>query len=348
MELKKYLDDLAGRINDNVENDLRENWVKFLKGNFSGQYFKPVRNKKIPPEVEWPEVSINEALEDYDKMALQQFNGCSELLKNGSGNFMAVRCNYGTSIIPSLFDVELFIMDEKLDTLPTSKPLSGGKEDVKKLVEKGIPDINKNLGEKVLAMGEYFQDLINEYTEFKKHVFLYHPDLQGPMDICEVIWGSSLFLDINDEPQLVHDFLEIITQTYINFMKAWEEIVPFNDQYNVHWGLLHQGNIMLRDDSAMNFSPEMFNEFIRPYDQRLLNELEGGAIHFCGKGDHYIESLSEMDKVYAINMSQPEYNNMETIYKNTVDKGIKIIGFHQETAEKAVAGGRDLKGEVQC
>ena len=96
----------------------------------------------------------------------------------------------------------------------------------------------------------------------------------------------------------------------------------------------------------MNLSPEMFEEFVEPYDQRLLDEFNGGVIHFCGKGDHYSYRFPEMNGLHAINMSQPEYNNMETIYKNTVDRGIKIIGFNRQTAELALEQGRDLHGNV--
>ena len=105
---------------------------------------------------------------------------------------------------------------------------------------------------------------------------------------------------------------------------------------------------MLRDDSAMNLSSDMFNEFIRPYDQRLLDEFGGGAIHFCGRGDHYIAALSAMDGVHAIHLSQPECNKMDTIYANTVDKGIRIVGLDLAAAESAIASGRDLHGQVHA
>jgi uroporphyrinogen-III decarboxylase len=166
------------------------------------------------------------------------------------------------------------------------------------------------------------------------------------MDICEVVWGSSMFYALYDQPDLVHELLEIVTQTYLNFMHAWTDIVPFRQRGNAHWGLFHQGNIMLRDDSAMNLSPAMFDAFIRPYDQRLLDQFGGGAIHFCGKGDHFIASMSEMEGLYAVNMSQPEYNDMETMYAHTVDKGIKLVGLDRTAAQAAVAAGRDLRGQV--
>ena len=54
-----------------------------------------------------------------------------------------------------------------------------------------------------------------------------------------------------------------------------------------------------------------------------------------------------MDGVYAVNMSQPEYNDMERIFQNTVDRGIALIGFQRQAAEAALGRGRDLQGLVQ-
>jgi hypothetical protein len=91
----------------------------------------------------------------------------------------------------------------------------------------------------------------------------------------------------------------------------------------------------------MNISPEIYREFSAPYDQKLLDYYDGGIVHFCGRGDHYIDIMSELDGLYGINMSQPECNDMEKIYKNTVDKGIKILGFShgRALADKDRPGG---------
>ena len=92
----------------------------------------------------------------------------------------------------------------------------------------------------------------------------------------------------------------------------------------------------------------MFDEFIRPYDQRVLTEFGGGAIHFCGRGEHFIASMGEVEGLHAIAMSQPELNDMETIYRHTVDRGIKLIGFSRPAAEAAVKRSRNLHGHVHC
>jgi len=105
---------------------------------------------------------------------------------------MAVRSNYGTAILPSLFGVELFIMPNEADTLPTNHPLPGGINRIKDLVHNGLPSNRAGLGAKTLEMAEYFQSLLADYPKLKEYVHHYHPDIQGPMDVCELLWGSGL------------------------------------------------------------------------------------------------------------------------------------------------------------
>ena len=363
--IEKYLADLEARIDCGVEERLFAEWKAFVDGAFDGAIFSPRRARRSPPGVAWPRVSVNAALEDADLMALQQLRACSAALAEGSGALMAVRCNYGTGIMPTLFGAKLFVMDEAMDTLPTSIPL-GGLDDatadgatqvtdvsraasaIKALLDRGVPDPHTGLGGKVLAMAERYRELLEPYPKVRRYVHIYHPDMQGPMDICELLWGSGLFVALLEAPDLVKALLELVTETYIRFMRAWTDLVPFADGYNVHWAMLHKGNIMLRDDSAMNLSPRMFETFIQPYDGRLLRELGGGALHFCGRGDHYIEKAAEMEGLYAINMSQPEYNKMDVIFDHTVEKGIPIIGLPRAAADEALARGRDLQGRVHC
>jgi len=167
------------------------------------------------------------------------------------------------------------------------------------------------------------------------------------MDVVELLWGSNIFTDIIMEPQKVKDLMDLITETYIQLMKKWNsEFTQYYDDMSVHWGLMQPGHVMIRDDSATNFSPDLVQEFILPYDQRILNEFKGGAIHYCGNGTHFIEDMCNMDYLQAIQLSQPDYNDMDVIFDNTVDKGIKLLGLREDGIEHARLKGRSLKGQV--
>lgn len=363
--IEAYLEDLERRIDPEVEDNLWQEWVGFVNGEFSGDIFSPKRGRQAPAGLEWPHVPVNMALASYEQMALQQLGACSQALEVGSGAVMAVRSNYGTGIIPTLFGAELFVMDLETDTLPTTVPLGGmdttnleaslgqadttrAAEAVKRLLDRGIPDRHTALGGKVLEMAATYQEMFARYPKVRRYVHIYHPDMQGPMDICELLWGSSLFMALIEAPELVTALLELVTETYIAYMDAWTEFVPFESGPAVHWAMVHKGNIMLRDDSAMNLSPRMFDRYIKPYDGRLLRHYGGGGIHFCGRGDHYIKTASEIEGLTTINMSQPEYNDMDVIFDHTVEKGINIVGLPRDAAEAALARGRDLRGRVHC
>ena len=342
--LEKYLNDLEHRIDPSTEDKLFNDWKAFCDGKIMTEIFVPRRDRKFPPTIEWPEVSINSALGNYELMALQQLKICSDALKDGSGALLNIRCNYGTGILATVFGAELFLMEERLNTLPTGKPVRN--QDIEEITEKGIPDLENGLGKNVFEMARNFNEWMTNYPNIRRYVRIFHPDLQGPMDICELLYGSDLFTDLIEKPELIKKLLGLITATYTAFMNKWCQLVPFDQEYSTHWSMLHRGHIMLRDDSAMNLPPEMFEEFVRPHDQQLLLAFDGGAIHFCGRGDHFIERASQMEKLYAINMSQPEYNDLETIFRNTVDKNIKLLALKREVAEDAVRKGRDLRNCV--
>jgi hypothetical protein len=363
--IEKHLQDLECRIDPQVEESLFEQWRAFADGRLEEGIFAPRRPGPSPALVDWPHVLVNDALDDCEAMALQQLEQCSKALAEGSGALLAVRCNYGTAILPSLFGGELFLMDRDIDTLPACRPLVGGAEAVKRLVDQGPPDLDAGLGATTFRMGQYFKRLFSRYPRLSKHVHIYHPDLQGPMNVCEMLWGSPLYVDLYDKPDLVRDFLSLITETYIRFMRRWNEMrvdscqltdrsklrtdnYELTTSHAVHWSMLHRGRIMVRDDAATNLSPAMYDNFVRPFDQRLLDELGGGAIHFCGRGDHLIAQLGQLSGIHAVNTTQPALNNTETIFANTIDRQINLLGFEREVADQALQRGRPLHGRVHC
>ena len=98
----------------------------------------------------------------------------------------------------------------------------------------------------------------------------------------------------------------------------------------------------------MNISGELYREFGMEYDQKVLDAFGGGGIHFCGRGDHYIEYVSQLRGLYAVDVAQQEYNDMDKIYKHTLGKGIQLLALSSGTVEKAIRAGWDLNGKVRC
>ncbi len=348
MKLSYYtlsiLNDIENRLDEETEENFENSWRDFLNDKCKYEIFTPKRNKVSKAGTEIKSININDAIKDSDLMLANELNLVSKSLSAYS-NTLAIRANYGTGILSSLFGPEIFIMPYNANTLPTTKAFNDN-DRIRDILEKGIPDIYSGFGKKVFETGEMYKEVLLKYPNINKYVHVYHPDLQGPLDICELLWGCDMFYTMYDDPDMVHSLLSLITDTYIKFMDKWSELFPLKDDISAHWTIMFKGNIMLRNDSAMNLSPELYKEFALPYDSKLLEYYGGGAIHFCGRGDHYIETMSNIPDLYGINMSQPQLNDMEKIYRNTVDKGIKIIDFSRAYAERDVIRTGGFKGRV--
>lgn len=342
--LRGCLEDLERRIDADDEERLLSEWRRFADGGHPGEGFAPRRAKPLPPGTAWPRVGVNEAFADPVAMALQQFGGCSDRLAAGDGLLMCVRCNYGTCILPSLFGAELFLMSEAADTLPANRPLP--EDALTRALDGGVPDPRTGLGARVLDTAAFLQDIMAPYPKVRRFVRLYHPDLQGPLDAAELLRGGALFLEMLEDPDRVDRLLALVTDAYAGLMDAWVAMVPFDPAHNVHWGYLHRGALMIRDDSSTNLSPELVARFVAPHNGRLMARYGGGAAHFCGRGDHIAGVLAGVPGVYALNSSQPEMNDLERLFAATIDRGVCLLGFPEALAREAASAGRPLRGLV--
>lgn len=345
--LQKYLEDLEARINPDVEEDLFKQWTDFWSERTSTPLFIPRRRAAAPSKLEWPKIKINDAILDpsFETMLLAQLGAVNTALADGNGLHLAIRANYGTGILPSLFGVGIFMMERELDTLPGTLAVAGGGEAIKKLIAAGIPDLNGGQGEAVFGCTRYFQKMLADYPKLSRYCRIYHPDLQGVFDVCEVVWGSEVFFAIYDAPDLVKAFMQLVTDTYIAFIERWFELVPPAEDYNIHYGWVHRGKIRLSLDSCMNLSPATYEEFVKPYDAQLLARF-GGVVHSCGKVDHFTPLLCGLAGYHGFHLSQPEYNDMETVYRSTIDRGVKVLSLRNQTAQQALDAGRDLRRSV--
>lgn len=337
MKISEYtislLDDIERRIDEEAEEDFQSQWQNFWDGKTNEKVFVPCRKKLSDPGVELKRININDALDDLDLMLARELCDLSRRLSKKTPA-LGIRANYGTGIMTSLFGAEIFEMPRETDTLPTTKSFNDT-DKIRDIVEKGMPRLDNALGGRVFEFGELCAEVFEKYPKIKRYVQIYHPDTQGPLDIAELLWGGEMFYEMYDDPDFVHDVMRLVTDTYKAFMNKWYGIIPIREKgLTQHWWLLHKGNIMLRCDSAMNLSADFHREFALPYDKELLDCFGGGCMHFCGRGDHYIDSLCSIDSLYGINMSQPHLNDMNKIF-DAVARNKKVILTLPSAAEYA-------------
>lgn len=280
--------------------------LKYLECNIDTEHIeRNIEHHKMSlnyEKVDYLPVSINypkEGLEAYsmcdihgdmEKMMYSELLRCIAVSEIKDGSHPTIRANYGVGIMPSLFGVKSRIVN---NNMPWVEHVDS-EEKIKDIISKGVPDLKNGFGRKIFELHEFYKDKLFNYPKCNRHIRINNPDLQGPFDIAHLIWGSDIYYAVYDSPELIKELLELITETYIKFLKEIKKGI--NDEtgnFVFDKGRLYKGRVVIRNDSAVNLSREMYYEFIKPYDEKILDALGGGAIYFCGRADHWVFDAME-------------------------------------------------------
>ena len=156
---------------------------------------------------------MQEMHESIEKMMYNELVSCVPHIQSGTGIPM-IRANYGVGTLPSLFGLSCKILN---NNMPWVEHVT--KDQVKEIISKGIPNLDTGFGRRLTLTHEFYQEKLEKYPKCRDFIKIYHPDFQGPLDVAHLIYGSDIYMDMYDEPELVHELLELVTDTYIEIMK---------------------------------------------------------------------------------------------------------------------------------
>jgi hypothetical protein len=143
--------------------------------------------------------------------------------------------------------------------------------------------------------------------------FLAHSDLpvgftdcQGPLATAFQIAGyDHLSYWMYDEPERVHKLMALISDALIAWVKFQKELTSqplAGGSYPLSVKLpAGHGGVWLSDDDSVIIGADLYNEFVRPYNEKVLAAFGGGCIHYCGNSTQNIENYCNTKGVTAIN-----------------------------------------------
>jgi len=290
-------------------------------------FWKP-RHQTVPG---WT-YNMNEQFYDKEKMLFAHLEEILDCAPDIHDAVVCLRPNFGTIFIPAMLGLPFEVPKNTFAWLTSHL----SKEEIKTI---SFPDLDNNpMMQRTIEYLQYFRETVPPWI----HVYL--PDTQGPFDIAHAILGQEIFLEIYDDPELVHHLLDFSTRLYIEVTKKLKRIInePIDSCYHGHAlarGIyMANGGTRISEDSATLLSPKHINEFVIFYDQKALEAFGGGFIHYCGKHDYLLDAYLKMKEVRAVNLGNPESYDFE----NTMDKFLKHHKVYfglwpkndQETAEK--------------
>jgi hypothetical protein len=141
------------------------------------------------------------------------------------------------------------------------------------------------------------------------------PDTQGVFDIAHLILGNAIFYELYDDPEFVHQLLDLCLEAYVQVTVALKQALhePLESGYHGHGMVagiyMASGGARSSEDAATLLRPQHIDEFVIPYLAKALRTFGGGFVHYCGRNDHLFRALLALPEVRGINLGNPEMHD---------------------------------------
>ena len=296
----KELEEILEFIEENIDLEhiaySEEQHIKVL--NYQKPEIMPL--KILYPITQFQPFTYEEIHSDVRKMMYNELIGTLSTIILKDYGLPMIRANYGVGTLASLFGVESQIVGNNMPWVRHVDSI----EKIKDIIKKGSPELTCGFGQKLIDTQRFYIEKLSQYPKCSQAIKVYHPDLQGPLDTSHMIIGSDIYIELYQNPEVIEDLLELVTETYIKLMKELKKsLTDETGDYFYHWQTLYKGKVLLRDDTAVSISKDMYEQFSKPYNEKICNAFSSGAVHYCGKYVPWIESVFSTPNCTGLNIN---------------------------------------------
>ncbi|MHC4741021.1 MAG: hypothetical protein ACYS8Z_03870 [Planctomycetota bacterium] len=245
---------------------------------------------------------------------------CRDLLEDDLP--CTIRANFGTVVMASVFGARIEHVE---DSPPWVRPAESDNV-YKRILDCDPCDFTKGLCPKVVETYDFYRTVLAEYPILRQCIRVVLPDLQGPFDTAEQLRGSSIYEDLYRDSEMLFRVMHHIAEAQVGFAKHLRPYLNDGPEgYSHQHNAMICGNMLIRNDCAINISPEMYRNQVLPHDSFVLESLNGGGIHCCGRCEHLIKEFLTIPAVKCIDLGQPDLNDVKAIYGKARRHKIPII-----------------------
>lgn len=132
------------------------------------------------------------------------------------------------------------------------------------------------------------------------------PQMRGPLDtLAAMRTPNQMSLDMIDCPDQVFKILGELTDLWIGIAEAILKMIPsFHGGYCTRMKMWAPGEaITPQNDISTLISPKMYEEFVLPWDRKIISHFPYHSFHMHGTEYRHIDSLLKLEELTAIELT---------------------------------------------
>ena len=241
-----------------------------------------------------------------------------------------IRANFGTVIIASLFGGKV----EQRDDNPPWVRHFESPDEFKSVFDKDPMDFSQGICPQVVERYRFYNDILADFPNLQKCIKIVLPDLQGPLDSLELLRGSEIYTDFILNPEMIEKGLKRMARAQVGFAQHLQPFISEGtDDYTYQHAVPIKGNILIRNDSAIMISSEMYAAQVAPHDEFVLKETGGGGIHSCGKIDFNLNEIFNLPSIQCFDFGQSYLNDVNAVYPLAKEMKIPLLRIRPKKDE---------------
>ena len=280
-----------------------------------------------------PSYSYGDLIRDPDKMVertIASINAQTEAFPDTDYLPQLGLAHLGEGVVASMFGAEQYVVED-------NPPFTKGRVmntiyDLDKLPRRIDPE-KDGWGPKIKELCEKFLDAVQ--GEVPVSVSDHQSPYGSATKICN---NEELMLAMYDEPEMVHEFFDIVTTGIEDTIDAMEKWCGSNClAKNVSLPVPGENGVIIWDDYISVVTPALHMEFCAPYNRRLYKKYGTGHLHTCGPYfPGYIDACLNckpisLDLVIMTGMARSK-EDMIKFRKITKEEGIILMGSPDYTS----------------
>lgn len=235
---------------------------------------------------------------------------------------LTVRANFGTVLVASMFGARV----EQVGENPPWVRYANLRAEFESYLGCDPTDFTQGWLPKVEKTLKVYHQILSDYPKLHKMIRIVLPDLEGPLDNAAVMRGSDFLLELITDRELTTKAMQLCAEAQVGLARHLQPyLTDASDGYTHQHAMMIRGGILIRDDSTVMISPDMYRQQVAKHDAKVLGCMGGGSIHSCGKIDHVAEEFMKIPGCVSIDIGQPELNDLDMIHAMARQHRVSLI-----------------------